>query len=119
MHWREPVTETINATEARRSWSDLLNRVFRREARVIIEKSGIPVAAIISMREFEFFEHLKAKREQRLAVLDAISEPFEGTSPDEIELEVAKAIAEGRAENRARDAAIAERTAHEQASVSS
>lgn len=26
----------------------LLNRVFRREARVIVEKSGIPVAAIIA-----------------------------------------------------------------------
>jgi hypothetical protein len=39
----EPVTETVNVTEARRGWSDLLNRVFRREARVIVEKSGMPV----------------------------------------------------------------------------
>ena len=103
MRWREPVTEAINVTEARRTWSELLNRVFRREARVIVEKSGIPVAAIISMREYEFFLELKAKREERFKILDTIGERLKDVSADEIEREVAKAIAEVRAEYRARD----------------
>ena len=42
---REPMTQTLKASEARAQWSQLLNKVFRRQARVIVEKSGIPVAA--------------------------------------------------------------------------
>jgi prevent-host-death family protein len=119
MRWREPVTETVNVTEARRGWSTLLDRVFKREARVIVEKSGIPVAAVISMQEYEFFLDMKARREDRLKILDTISEPFEEVSVEEIEQEVAKAVAEVRAENRARGQAERERTAVEQAPVPS
>jgi prevent-host-death family protein len=102
MPWREPVTETINVTEARRGWSDLLNRVFRREARIIVEKSGIPVAAIISIHDFELFKLMTAKCEERFKILDEIGEAFKDVPPEEIEREVATALAEVRAENRAR-----------------
>jgi prevent-host-death family protein len=119
MPWKEPVTETLNVTEARRGWSDLLNRVFRREARVIVEKSGIPVAAIISIREYEFFLQLKAKRAERFKILDEIGEAFKDVPPEEIEREVAKAIAEVRTENRAREQAEREQAAREQAAVPS
>ena len=47
MHKREPTTQTLNSGEARQQWSQLLDKVFRREARVIVEKSGVPVAAIV------------------------------------------------------------------------
>ena len=104
---QEPVTETINVTEARRGWSDLLNRVFRRESHVIVEKSGIPVAAIISMRDFELFKLMKAKREESFKFLDDMRDAFKDVPPEEIEREVAKALAEVRAENRAsRQAAV-------------
>lgn len=101
----EPPTERMNVTEARRGWSDLLNRVFRRESRVVIERSGIPVAAIIPYREYEFFLHLKAKRDERFKALDEFAEPFKDVPLEEIEREVAKAIAEVRAENRERERA--------------
>jgi prevent-host-death family protein len=113
--FKEPVTETVNVTEARRCWSDLLNRVFRRESRVIVEKSGIPVAAIISIREYEFFLSMKAKRAERFKILDEMREAFKDVSPEETEREVAKAIAEVRAENRAREHAEREQTTREQA----
>jgi prevent-host-death family protein len=104
---QEPLVETINVTEARRGWSDLLNRVFRREARVVVEKSGIPVAAIISIRDFELFQLMKAKREESFKLLDEIGAAFRDVPPEEIECEVAKALAEVRAENRAaRQAAV-------------
>jgi prevent-host-death family protein len=106
----EPPTERINVTEARRGWSGLLNRVFRRESRVVIEKSGIPVAAIIPYWEYEFFLHLKARRDERFKAIEELSEPFKDVPPEEIEREVTKAIAEIRAENRER-----ERIAREQA----
>jgi prevent-host-death family protein len=47
------MTKTIKASEARQQFSQLLNEVFRRETRVIVEKSGIPVAAIVSAEDFK------------------------------------------------------------------
>jgi prevent-host-death family protein len=114
MRWREPVTETINVTEARRGWSRLLDRVFKREARVIVEKSGIPVAAIISIQEYEFFLDMKARREERFKILDEMRAAFADVPPEEIEREVAKAIAEGRAENCAHEQAGRKEAAREQ-----
>jgi len=105
----DPPTERINVTEARRGWSGLLNRVFRREARIVIEKSGIPVAAIISYRDYEAYRRLRARLEERFKALNGLAEPFKDVSPEEIEREVAKAIAEVRAESRERSAAHDER----------
>lgn len=119
MRWQEPVTETINVTEARRGWSALLSRVFRREARVIVEKGGIPIAAIISMREYELFRHLREKRREDLKILDEMREAFKDVPPEEIEREVARAVAEVRAENRAAEEAAREATARERAVVTS
>jgi prevent-host-death family protein len=111
----EPPTERINVTEARRGWSGLLNRVFRRESRVVIEKSGIPVAAIIPYWEYEAFLRMKAKRDERFKALDEFAEPFKDVPLEEIEREVAKAVAEVRAENRERERASREEAAREPA----
>jgi prevent-host-death family protein len=113
----EPPTERINATEARRGWSGLLNRVFRRESRVVIEKSGKPVAAIIPHWEYEAYLRMRAKREERFKALDAMRDAFKDVPPEEIEREVAKAIAEVRAENRERERVAREQAAREEATV--
>jgi prevent-host-death family protein len=52
MQEQEPMTKTIKASVARQQFSQLLNDVFRKESRVVVEKSGIPVAAIISASDF-------------------------------------------------------------------
>ncbi len=97
---REPVTQVINVTEARQKWSQLLNKVFRRETRVIVEKSGIPVAAIISVQDLERFNRLEDQRRRDFAVLHEMREAFKDVPPEEIEREVAKALAEVREEMR-------------------
>lgn len=97
-----PPVETVKASEARQHWSRLLNRVFRHEARILIEKSGIPVAAVISARDLEWLKRFEARRAERFKILDQISDKFENVPDDEIEREVARAIAEVRAENRRR-----------------
>ena len=97
---REPMIQTINVTEARQKWSQLLNRVFRSRERVIVEKSGIPVAAIISAQDLERFNRLEAERAKDFAILDEMREAFKDVAADELEREVAKALAEVREENR-------------------
>ncbi|MBI4491257.1 MAG: type II toxin-antitoxin system Phd/YefM family antitoxin [Chloroflexi bacterium] len=60
-----PTTQTMKASEVRQNFSQLLNKVFRRETCVIVEKSGIPVAAIISAQDLERLNRLEQEREER------------------------------------------------------
>ena len=39
MREREPVTQTMKASDVRAQWGQLLNKVARRETRVVVEKS--------------------------------------------------------------------------------
>lgn len=97
---RQPITQTISVSQARQQWSELLNKVFRRETRVIVEKSGIPVAAIVSAADFERLNRLEAERRERFKALEDTWEAFKDVPPDELEREVTRALEEVRAENR-------------------
>jgi prevent-host-death family protein len=92
--------QTIKATAARQQFSELVNQVFRREKRVLIEKSGIPVAALISADDLEKFARLEAERERDFAVLDEVGRAFEDIPAEELEREVRKAIAGVRSKSR-------------------
>jgi prevent-host-death family protein len=94
-----PTTQTIEATVAAQELGRLLDRVSRGEARVIVEQSGTPLAAIISTRDLERLDRLEAERQRDFAILDEIGELFSDVSPDELDREVAAAISEVRAES--------------------
>lgn len=94
-------TETLKFTEARPQLSELLNRVYRREARIVIKKGDLPIAALVSMRDLKHLEKTDAEGEAGFEVFDEIGAAFAGVSPEEIERETAKALAEVRAEARA------------------
>lgn len=91
---KKPVFETMNITEARRQFSETLNRVHRGETRVLVEKSGIPVGAIISMDDFEKLQRIDEARRLTLEAFADAQSGFEGVPEDEIETEIEKAIAE-------------------------
>lgn len=99
---REPKIEMRNVAEVGQELSDLVGRVSNGESRVVVERDGKPLAAIISAKEMEGFERYRASRRRRFEVLDGMREPFKDVLPDEIEREVAKAVAEVRAANRTR-----------------
>lgn len=94
------MTQVMKASDVRKEWSQLLNKVFRSKTRVVVEKSGIPVAAVISAEDLERFTKLEEQRERNFAILDEIGEKFKDVSAQEIEKEVGKALAKVRAENR-------------------
>jgi prevent-host-death family protein len=96
----EPMTKTIKASVARQQFSKVLNEVFRGDNRVLVEKSGIPVAAIISAADLQLLARLEAERNKDFAILDEMREAFKDVPPEEIEREVARAISQVRAENR-------------------
>ena len=57
-----PIQKIIGATEVRNHLGSLLNRVFRGEEHLVVEKSGIPVAAIISMQDYEEYRRYVAQQ---------------------------------------------------------
>src|SRR3989344_8702737 len=94
------MTQVMKASEVRQQWSQLLNKVFRNQTRVLVEKSGIPVAAVISIDDLEKFKRLEEQRSKRFKAIDRIGEVFKDVSEEEVGREVAKAISEVRAEKR-------------------
>lgn len=100
--------QTIKASEARQQWSDLLKKVYRENAHILVEKGDIPVAGIIPAQELQLFSEWVAAREKRFTILDEIQDAFKDVPAAEIEEQVAKALAEVRAEMRKENKAQAE-----------
>ena len=92
----------MKASEARKEWSQLLNNVFKGQTRVIVEKSGIPVAAVISAEDLERFTNFEEQRETRFKILDRIRESFKSVPAEELNQEINKAIEEVRTERKSK-----------------
>jgi prevent-host-death family protein len=101
------MTKTIKASVARQQFSKVLNEVFRGETRVLVEKSGIPVAAIISAKDLQLLARLEAERTKDFAVLDEMRDAFKDVPLVEIEREVAKALSDVRKEQRRKHSPLA------------
>ncbi|MDQ3044770.1 MAG: type II toxin-antitoxin system Phd/YefM family antitoxin [Chloroflexota bacterium] len=99
-------TETIGFTEARQHLSQLVNRVARRETRVLLEKSGVPVAALVSPEDLRRLGELDAGRAERFAAMREFSRAFADVSDEDLERELADAQAITRAELRTEREAV-------------
>jgi prevent-host-death family protein len=97
------MTQTMNASAVRDDWSEVLNKVYRRETRVVVEKSGIPVAGIVSADDLERLNQIDAQRREGVKILEASQAAFAGEPPERVEAEIKKAIAAVRRENRRRE----------------
>lgn len=97
------MTQVMKASDVRQQWSQLLNKVFRNQTRVVVEKSGIPVAAVISAEELERFIQLEEQRAEHFKALDRIREAFKDVPAGEVEKKVERALSEVRSEKRAKD----------------
>lgn len=99
--------EIMKFTDARQHLSQVVNRVARKETRVLLEKSGVPVAALVSPDDLQRLNEFEARREERFAAMRTFSATFAGVPDDELERELA------RAQNAARVELRAERAAHD------
>jgi prevent-host-death family protein len=107
----QPTTETMKISEVKQQLNRLVNRVYRHETRVMVEKSGIPVAGIVSAEDLRRLDRLDRERAERFKVLEEFGEAFKDVPAEELEREVARALAEVRAERRAQLAQVAGATA--------
>ena len=97
------MTQTVNASTARQEWSKLLNKVFREETRIVVEKSGIPVAAIISAEDLKRLDRLERERADRFRILDEVKAAFRDVPEAEIESEADQALTRVRQATGARE----------------
>ena len=86
------MTQTISASTARQEWSKILNKVFQEETRIVVEKSGIPVAAIIPAEDLKRLDQLEKERAERFRILDEVKAAFKDIPEAEIKNEVDQAI---------------------------
>jgi prevent-host-death family protein len=96
----EPTVRIVDASEAARTLNELLDDVSQTNSRVVVEKGGMPVAAVISAADLERFRRLEEQRKRDFEVVKRMQEAFAGVPFEEIEREAAKALAEVRAEIR-------------------
>ena len=96
----ERTTQTMTATDARQHFANLINETARQGTRVIIEKSGAPVAAVVPIADLIRLKSLDEQNRELSAKLDWISEPFRGVPSEEAEEETEKIMAELREEDR-------------------
>src|SRR3954463_12376582 len=98
MSEQQPTTRIMKISDVKTRLSSLVNEVYRKETRVLIEKAGIPVAALVSVRDLQRLVPFDQQRAERHRVLESMREPFRGVPAEEIERETAKAVAEDREE---------------------
>jgi len=94
-------TETMKISDVRGQLNKLVNRVYRKETRVIVEKSGIPVAGIVSARDLERLKRMDEEDRELWSIVDEMREAFKDVPQEEIEREAARSLAEVREEMRA------------------
>lgn len=96
----------MSISHLKNALSSVVNGVHQDGTRVVVEKNGIPIAAIVSFSDLRKLVHYeRSNREQEdedpFAVIDRAREVFKDVPPEEIELETDRIIARIRAENRA------------------
>jgi PHD/YefM family antitoxin component YafN of YafNO toxin-antitoxin module len=98
---QDPMTKTMNASAVRDEWSQIIKRVSSKQARILVEENGIPVAVIIAPEDLALLNRLAAEWDEPFRALDRSQAAFRDIPSDEREREVTKAVDEARAGLRA------------------
>lgn len=93
-----PTTQTMKISDVKQQLNRLVNQVYRRETRIVVEKSGIPVAGIVSAADLRRLDRLDQERAERFKILDEFGAAFADVPAEELEREVERAVTEVRAE---------------------
>lgn len=96
----EPVTQTMNASQVREDFNQVLSRVSHRQGRVLIEEQGKPLAGIVSAEDLQRLDQLDAEWDEDWRVFDEIHARNLDKTAEEVERDVDEAIAAVRRQAR-------------------
>ncbi len=91
------MTQTLSATDVRSNWSQLLKKIFLGETEILVEKSGIPVAAIVSAQDYNKLLQIKKRSEEDLIVVNEIRAAFADQTPEQIDQGIKESLTQVRA----------------------
>jgi prevent-host-death family protein len=101
MREQEPLIQTVMVSELRNRLASVVNRVYRKETRVLLEKSGIPVAALVSVDDLNRLQQLDREWDRTTKAIERLSQAFADVPVPELEAKIDEIIAEGRAKDAA------------------
>lgn len=101
MDTAQPLTQTMKISVVKNTLSSLVNAVYRKETRVLVEKAGIPVAALVSVDDLARLDQLDKEWNEGTRALERFSEAFADIPVDELEARIDQIIAEGRTKDKA------------------
>lgn len=93
---KQRTTETMSASDSQKHFGEILERVAQDEDRIIIERDGVPVAAIVPISVLQADEERDSARQQALAALREVQAAFSSIPEDELERELEQALAEAK-----------------------
>jgi prevent-host-death family protein len=91
-----PPTQTLPMSDVKSALSGLVDAVCRNETRVVIEKRGAPVAALVSVADLERLQQFDREWETTTRSLERLSEAFADVPVEELEAKIDEIIAAGR-----------------------
>lgn len=98
----ESTTPTIDLDSTEQSLAEVADLVGGLGRRVVLERGGVPVAVLVSPREFARLERMWEVWEEDERLLEEVGAAFADQDPETIERETARAIQEVREEARYR-----------------
>ena len=105
MEYRPPVRRTADVSEAGELAGSLIDEIARGRTRLVVQKDGKDVAALVSAYDLERLEGLDRRAAEGFKTIQEIQARFSHLDPEEVERDIAEAIAEMRAEERAKKSA--------------
>jgi prevent-host-death family protein len=93
---QQPTTETMKISDVKQQLNSLVNRVYRKETRVLVEKSGIPVAGLVSVEDLIRLQEFDRAWEEGTRAIERFSQAFADVTTEEAEAEVDRIIADIR-----------------------
>ncbi len=92
---------TIPALKARTHFGEIMKRSFKNGEHFVVEKSGIPMIAIINAKEYEEYTRIMGSREEHFKIIDTIRKKAPNIPSHEIENDINEAITNVRKSKRA------------------
>jgi len=81
--------ETIPAVTARTHFGEIMKKSYKKGARFIVEKSGIPMVVILNAQDYN---RMVEASEERFKILDRIKSKLPKVSEDLISEDISKAV---------------------------
>lgn len=88
--------KVLKASDVRQHWSEVVNEVARNKTRVIVEKTGVPVAGVVSPQDLKWLQERDRRVAELREAMDEMRQAFYDVPPEEFDRAVDRTVQESR-----------------------